>query len=55
VPRQLFQTCQALLEEALAPLADDLAGQVEALGDGMVTQALRRVEDDLGPDHIPIR
>ncbi len=52
---QFFKAGQALLEEALAPLADHVATSVEALGDLVVTQALGCQEYDLGSEHISIR
>jgi hypothetical protein len=43
-----------LFEETLAPLADNLRGGVQALGDLLVLQPFGRVEDDLGPDDVNI-
>jgi hypothetical protein len=53
--RQLFEPDQAPLEEALAPLADDLARSVEPLCDLVIAQPLRSEEDDLGSNHVSIR
>src|SRR5215210_8379834 len=53
--RLFEQPCKALLEEAFAPLADDLPWSVEPGSDLIVAGALCGVEDDLGPDHVPIR
>jgi len=53
--RLFLQTGQALLEEALAPLADDLARRIEPRGDDIVAQALGREQDDLGADDVTIR
>ncbi|MGH9385501.1 MAG: hypothetical protein ACRD2N_14565 [Vicinamibacterales bacterium] len=38
--RLFLQTGQALLEETLAPLADDLARRIEPGGDDIVAQAV---------------
>jgi hypothetical protein len=43
------------MEEPLAPLAHDLAGSIEALGDFVIAQPLRGIEYDLGTDHVSIR
>jgi len=51
----LFESFQAFLEEALAPLADDLATGVQALGDLIVAETLRGEEDDAGSEYIAIR
>ena len=50
-----FQARQALLEESLAPLADDFAPGIQALSDLIVGQALGGVEDHLGADNLKIR
>src|SRR2546426_10854190 len=55
MPRQLLETREALLKVPLAPLAHDLAGEVEALGNRLVLPALSRIENHLGPDHVTIR
>src|SRR4026209_1936700 len=54
-PRLFEQPCKTLLEEALAPPADDLAWSIEPGSDLIVAGSLSGVEDDLGPDHISIR
>jgi len=38
--RSLFEAREALLEESLAPFADDLSGGVEARGDLVVVQTI---------------
>lgn len=43
------------MEEALAPFADDLPGEVQALADLLVLQAFGGHEHNLGPDHLIIR
>jgi hypothetical protein len=53
--RQLFEPGQAPLEEAFAPLADDLARRIEALRDLIVAQPPRSEENDLGSNYISIR
>jgi hypothetical protein len=53
--RFFLKAGEALLEEALAPLADDLSWSIEPCGDTVVVQTLGSVEDDLGADHITIR
>jgi hypothetical protein len=55
LPWHLVQAAEALMEEALAPLAHDLAGSIEAMGDLIVAQALGGIEHDLGTDHVSIR
>ena len=50
-----FQARQSLLEEALAPPADDLASRVQAGGDLVVVPALGGHEDHLGPNDLEIR
>jgi hypothetical protein len=50
----LLEAIQALLEEALPPLADDLPWRVQTRRDLIVPQALGCVEDDPGPDDISI-
>jgi len=55
LPWEFLQAAKALLEEALAPLAHDLAGGIEALGDLVVAQPLGGIQHDLGADHISIR
>src|SRR5215213_7040604 len=50
-----FQTGQALFEEALAPLRDDLPPGVETGRYLVVVEAGGSHEHDLGPHHVPIR
>ncbi len=52
---QLFEPGQALVEEAFAPLADDLPRGVEPLADLLVGESFSRIENDLGSDDINIR
>ena len=42
-------------EKAFSPLADDLPGQAQALGDDLVFQAIRGKEDELGPNDLEVR
>jgi hypothetical protein len=51
---EFLQAGKTLLKETLAPLTHDLARGIEALGDLVVAQSLRSVENDLGTDHVPI-
>jgi hypothetical protein len=53
--RAFLEACEALLEEALPPLADDLAARVEAGRNFVVPQSLGGEEHDLGPDDVSIR
>ena len=46
---------EAVLEEAMTPLADDLPWGIEPCRDLVVAQAIRREEHDLGADDISIR
>jgi hypothetical protein len=55
LPGKFLQAGDSLLEEALAPLTDDLARRIEALGDLVVAQSLRGIQHDLGPDYVTIR
>src|SRR3972149_9158317 len=50
-----FEPAQALIKEALPPLADNLARGIEPRRDLVVAQALGGVERDLGPDDVSIR
>jgi hypothetical protein len=54
-PGLFVQPREALLEEALSPLRDDLAGYVQASCDLIVAQPLGGVEHNLGADDISIR
>jgi hypothetical protein len=53
--RSLFETREALLEESLAPFADDLPGGVEARGDLVVVQTIGGIQGDLCTYDIAIR
>jgi len=53
--RSLLEAGEALLEEALAPLADHLPPGVEPRRDVVVIETLRREEHQLGSDDLPIR
>jgi hypothetical protein len=55
LPRAFFQASQALLEEALAPLADDLAGRVQSRRNLIIGEPARGVEYNPGAKHISIR
>ena len=55
MPGEFLKAGHSLLEEALAPLTDDLARRIKALGDLVVAQSLRGVQHDLGSDHVTIR
>jgi len=51
----LLEASQALVEEALAPLADNLARAVQAGRDDVVGQPLGGEQDQLGADDVSIR
>jgi len=53
--RFFLETREAFLEEAFAPLADDLSRGIEPCGDGIVLEALGGIKHDFGSDDIPIR
>ncbi len=53
--RLLVEAREAVVEEAMAPLADDLPWRIQARADLVVAEAGRREEDDLGPDDVTIR
>jgi hypothetical protein len=53
--RLLVEAREAVLEETLAPLADDLAWRIHARADLVVAEAGRREKHDLGADDITIR
>jgi hypothetical protein len=53
--RLLLEAGQSLLEEALAPLADDLARRVETSSDDVVAEAVGGQQHDLGADNVTIR
>ena len=48
----LFEAGQALFEETAAPLADDLAGRVQARGDEVVAEPFGRQQHDLRADNV---
>lgn len=54
-PWLLLEAGQTLLEEPLAPLADDLPRHVEACSNLVVRQSIGRVEDDLCTNYVSIR
>jgi len=51
----LFQACEALGVEALAPQGDDFTASTQPLSDLVVAQALGGKQDHLGPLHLKIR
>src|SRR5271169_6896571 len=51
----LFESNQARVMEALAPLADDLTRSIESGSDEVIGQTIGSIEDDLGANHISIR
>lgn len=53
--RLLVEAREAVLEEAMAPLTDDLSGRVQPRADLVVAEAGGREEDDFGPNDITIR
>jgi hypothetical protein len=55
LPGEFLQAGHSLLEEALAPLADDLVRRIEAMGDLVVAQSLCGIQHDLGSDDVTIR
>jgi len=55
LPWEYFKAGHSLLEEALAPFADDLSRCIEALGDLIVAQSARGIQHDLRSDHVAIR
>ena len=54
-PRALLEAGEALLEEALAPLADDLSGGVQPGGNLVVAEPFGGVEHDPGANDVPVR
>jgi hypothetical protein len=54
-PRLLIEAREAVVEEAMPPLTDDLAGRVHARADLVVAQAGGGEEHDFGADDITIR
>jgi hypothetical protein len=55
VSRLLFQASQALFEEALAPLADDLARRVQTGRDLVIGEPAGGIEHDPGANNVSIR
>jgi hypothetical protein len=53
--RSIGQAGTALVEKALAPLADYLSWSVEALSNLLVRQAFRGIENNLCAHNIDIR
>jgi hypothetical protein len=53
--RFLVEAREALLEEPVAPLADDLSRGIQPRADLIVAETSGRQEDDLGADNITIR
>jgi hypothetical protein len=53
--RLLVEARQAVLEEAMAPFADDLPRRVQARPDLVVPETGGREEHNLGADNITIR
>jgi hypothetical protein len=53
--RLLVEARKAVLEEAMAPLADDLAWRIQARADVVIAEATGGEEHDLGADDITIR
>jgi hypothetical protein len=51
----LLEAGEALVEEALAPLTDDLARGVQTRGNDIVGQPLGGEQDQLGADDVSIR
>jgi hypothetical protein len=51
----LLKSFEAFLEEALAPLADDLSPSVQAVGDLVVTETPSSEEHHAGPKDLSIR
>ena len=54
-PLSPFEAAEALFEEALAPLADDLSWGVQPGSDFVVSEALCGVEHDPSSDDVPVR
>ena len=53
--RLFLKAGQAFFEEAVAPLADDLARRIESGGDEIVAEPVGGEQDDLGADDVSIR
>ena len=52
--RVIFEATQSVSVETLPPLADDLAGRIQASANGIIGQSLAGQQHDLGPDHVAI-
>ena len=52
---KIVQTVQTLLKKAFAPLADNLSGEQNPVGNLVVPQTLRGQEDGLGSHDHKIR
>jgi hypothetical protein len=52
---KIFQSVQAFLKKAFAPLADNLSGQRNPAGNLVIPQTLRGQEDCLGSHDHKIR
>jgi hypothetical protein len=55
VPGAFLKTRQAFVEEPFPPLQDDLAREIDAVGDGLIGQAEGSIEDDFGAHDVAIR
>src|SRR5262249_41297027 len=53
--RCFLQTCQAIIEKALSPFADDLTREVQTRGDDIVPEAGRCQENDFRAHDVSIR
>jgi hypothetical protein len=53
--RLFLKAGQSLLEETVAPFANDLARRIESCGDAIVAEPLGRQQDDLRADDVSIR
>jgi hypothetical protein len=53
--RLLLKAREAVLEEAMPPLADDLAGRVQPGANLVVAETNGREQHNLGANNIPIR
>jgi len=53
--RLLVEAREAVLKEAMTPLADDLPWRIQARADLVITEAGGSQEHDLGADDITIR
>src|SRR6266702_2390949 len=53
--RQILQTCQSFLKEALAPFTDDLSGQRHVRADLVIVESLGGQQDNFGAGYMIIR